>query len=45
MFERINRPERIRSEGEEVKYQHRKDERDRQEQRGRGRTNKRAYVG
>ena len=45
MFERINRPTRIRSEGEQVKHQRRRDERERQEQRGQGRTNKRAYAG
>lgn len=45
MFERIDRPTRIRSEGEQIKHQRRQDERKRQEQRGQGRTNKRAYAG
>lgn len=44
MFERITRPTRIRSEGEQVKYQRRQDERKRQEQRGQGRRDKRDPV-
>lgn len=40
MFERIQSPTRIRSEGEQVKHQRRQDERKRQERRGQGRKDK-----
>lgn len=44
MFERIQRPNRIRSEGEQVKYQRRQEIRQRQEERGQSRRNKREAV-
>lgn len=44
MFERIQRPTRIRSEGEQVKHQRRQEIRQRQEERGQSRRNKREAV-
>lgn len=44
MFERIQSPTRVRSEGEQVKHQRRQDERKRQAQRGDGRKGKRAWI-
>ncbi|MNJ09297.1 hypothetical protein D3C77_34390 [compost metagenome] len=41
MFERIQKPTRVRSEGEQVKQQRRLDERARQEGRGKARKEKR----
>ena len=45
MFERIKSPNRIRSEGEEIKYRRRKEERKRHERRGQDRKDKQsAYA-